>query len=182
MSVFLIRHAQSEFNAAYRAGLPDPMIFDAPLSALGRTQAVEVRREVEGLKVEHLVVSPLTRTLETAELIFQRALPTRVNPLVREQLSHSGDVGTPPGELSRHWGHLDFDHLDDPWWHVGEKNHLGFAVEPLAVLEKRAEEFIKFARQTAMKTTAVVTHGNFIRVLTGIQPDNCQIIEFDPWR
>ena len=31
MSIYLIRHAQSAFNAVYGPNKPDPMIFDAPL-------------------------------------------------------------------------------------------------------------------------------------------------------
>ena len=33
MTVYLIRHGQSEFNAAHSEGEPDPMIFDAPLTS-----------------------------------------------------------------------------------------------------------------------------------------------------
>jgi len=179
MSVYLIRHAQSEFNAVFRNGMPDPMIFDAQLSELGREQALEARAHIANLDVEKLIVSPLTRTLQTAEIMFQRKLPAQVNSLVREQLSHSGDVGTGPKQLSGDWEHLDFEHLDDPWWHVGQNNPLGFCVEPLESLEKRAAEFVEFAKHTSLHSTAIVTHGNFIRALTGIQPDNCQIIKLD---
>ncbi len=179
MTIYLIRHAQSEFNAAFRSGLPDPMIFDAQLSELGREQALKARAHIANLDIEKLIVSPLTRTLQTAEIMFQKKLPTQVNSLVREQLSHSGDVGTSPAQLSRDWAHLDFEHLGDPWWHVGQNNHLGFCVEPLELLEKRAEEFVGFAKQMKLHSTAIVTHGNFIRVLSGIQPENCQIIKLD---
>ncbi|MCF6343829.1 MAG: phosphoglycerate mutase family protein [Devosiaceae bacterium] len=179
MSIYLIRHAQSEFNAAYQDDMPDPMIFDAPLSKLGQAQAIEARSEVAELSLKNVIVSPLTRTLQTADLLFERSLPMRVNPLVREQLCHSGDVGTRPEILARNWGHLEFGHLDDPWWYDGEKNHLGFGVEPLVSLEKRAAAFVEWAKQVQLNSTAIVTHGNFIRVLTGIQPDNCQILKLE---
>ena len=39
MTVYLIRHGQSEFNAVHTEGDPDPMIFDAPLTKKGRIQA-----------------------------------------------------------------------------------------------------------------------------------------------
>ncbi len=179
MNIYLIRHAQSEFNAAFKNDFIDPMIFDAPLSKLGKEQAIEGRQKISELNVEKLIVSPLTRTLETAEYMFERSLPIAINPLVREQLSYSGDVGTRPEHLAKNWEHLDFDHLDDPWWYDGEKNHHGFSVEPLASLEKRAETFVEWAKNTKLHSTAIVSHGNFIRVLTGIQPDNCQIIKLE---
>ncbi|MCF6326415.1 MAG: phosphoglycerate mutase family protein [Devosiaceae bacterium] len=179
MSIYLIRHAQSEFNAAYGKIMRDPMIFDAPLSDLGITQAVEVRDEVERLNLKNVIVSPLTRTLETAELIFQRSLPTKVNALVREQLSHSGDVGTHPDILAKNWAHLDFSHLEDHWWHKGDGGKNGITVEPLISLEQRAAEFVAFAKQMKLHSTAIVTHGNFIRALTGVQPDNCQVLKLE---
>ncbi len=179
MSIYLIRHAQSEFNAAYGKLMRDPMIFDAPLSELGRSQAIKVRPEVAQLNVDNIIVSPLTRTLETAELIFQRALPTTINALVREQTSHSGDVGTHPAILAKNWGHLDFSHLENHWWHQGEPDENGIPVEPVSSLEQRAAEFVAFAKQTGLRSTAIVTHGNFIRALTGVQPDNCQILKLE---
>jgi len=39
MPIYFIRHGQSEFNAAYTRGEPDPMIFDPRLTAQGRQQA-----------------------------------------------------------------------------------------------------------------------------------------------
>ncbi len=135
MSIYLIRHAQSEFNAAYGKTMRDPMIFDAPLSELGKSQAIKVRDEVALLNVNNVIVSPLTRTLETAELIFQRSLPITIDANVREQTSHSGDVGTHPEKLAADWAHLDFSHLPAHWWHKGEEDAYGIPDEPLAALE-----------------------------------------------
>lgn len=179
MSIYLIRHAQSEFNAAFALQMRDPMIFDTKLSELGRSQAVQARDTVAELDIKNVVVSPLTRTLETAEIIFQRTHPTIVNANVREQTTHSGDVGSHPKLLAADWGHLDFSHLEDHWWYQGEEDAHGIPDEPLAALEKRAEAFVEFARQTGMKSTAIVSHGNFIRVLTGVQPDNCQVLKLE---
>ena len=179
MSIYLIRHAQSEANAAFAKLDRDPMIFDAPLSALGKTQAEEARQTVADLDIDNIIVSPLTRTLETAEIIFQRAHAMVVNAGVREQTCHSGDVGSHPDLLARDWAHLDFSHLKSHWWHDGEENEHGIPYEPLEVLEKRAAAFVSFAKQTNIASTAIVTHGNFIRVLTGIQPDNCQVLKLD---
>lgn len=49
-----------------------------------------------------LVVSPLTRALQTAELAFGSppGCPTIVQPLARERLYLSSDVGRPPAELA----------------------------------------------------------------------------------
>ena len=180
MSIYLIRHAQSEFNAAFEPTAPDPMIFDAPLSPLGRTQAVKAREHIKALDIASLIVSPMTRTLQTATLIFEDTYPITINAIIREQLTHSCDMGTPPHHLAKNYPHLDFAHLDDIWWHDGEKNHLGYSIESRELLEQRAQQFIEFLTANNTCSTAIVTHGNFIHATTGIQPENCEIIKFDP--
>jgi len=181
MSIYLIRHAQSKFNAAFEPDAPDPMIFDAPLSPLGESQAVEAREYIKVLDITNLIVSPMTRTLQTATLIFEDAHPVTINAVIREQLTHSCDMGTAPHQLTKDYPHLDFAHLDDIWWHDGDKNHLGYSIESRELLENRAEQFIDFLIASNTRSTAIVTHGNFIHATTGIQPENCEIIKFDPF-
>ena len=111
MSIYLIRHAQSAFNAVYGPNKPDPMIFDAPITELGQTQAKQARREVEKLDIKNVIVSPFTRTLQTAQLIFENRLPLQINAAVREQLVNSCDVGSPPHKLAKDFPHLNFSHL-----------------------------------------------------------------------
>jgi len=180
VTIYLIRHAQSAFNAVYDPNKPDPMIFDAPITTLGESQALQARTEVNQLDLVNVMVSPFTRTLQTAHLIFENKLPFQINATVREQLCNSCDVGSPPHVLARDYPHLDFGHLDDCWWHDGEKDHRGISVEPDEMLQQRANEFAKFLKRERIHSTAIVTHGNFIRALTGIQPENCEVIKFVP--
>ena len=178
MSIYLIRHAQSEFNAIYDPDKPDPMIFDARLSSLGESQAAQARASIQQLDITHLIVSPLTRTLQTAALLFEGTKITTINSLVREQVLNSCDIGRAPHQLAQEYPHLDFDHLAECWWHDEEKDHRGISVEPDATLQQRADEFAGFLKENNACSTAVISHGNFIRALTGIQPDNCEVIEF----
>ena len=180
MSIYLIRHAQSEFNAAFMPDAHDPLIFDAPLSPLGKEQAVETRTHIKALGITNLIVSPMTRTLQTAALIFFFFYPVSINALIREQLIHSCDVGRAPNSLAKDYPHLDFSHLHECWWHDGEKNHLGYSVEPRELLEQRADQFIDFLIANRTHSTAIISHGNFIHATTGIKPQNCEIIKFDP--
>ncbi len=46
-TIHLLRHAQSAFNEAHTDGGPDPMLYDAPLSALGHEQVTEARRVLQ---------------------------------------------------------------------------------------------------------------------------------------
>ena len=180
MTIYLIRHAQSAFNAVHDPNKPDPMIFDAPITAIGESQAINARDEVKQLNITNVIVSPFTRTLQTAQLIFGNRLPFQINSEVREQLCNSCDVGSPPNKLAKNYPHLDFDHLDDCWWHEGEKDHRGISVEPEEILQDRANRFADFLNRKKIHSTAIISHGNFIQALTGIKPKNCEIREFDP--
>ncbi|MDA9825640.1 phosphoglycerate mutase family protein, partial [Alphaproteobacteria bacterium] len=155
MSVYLIRHAQSAFNAVHDPLKPDPMIFDAPITELGEVQAYQARRQVEKLDIKAIIVSPFTRTLQTAQLIFGNRVTLQVNADVREQLCNSCDVGSTPHELSRKFPNLNFDHLPERWWYEGEKDHRGISVEPEEVLMERANIFARYLKQENIQSTAI---------------------------
>ena len=65
---------------------------------------------------------------------------------------------------------LNFSHLDECWWHEGEKDHRGIAVEPEEILIKRANKFANELKNKNIQSTAIVSHGNFIRALTELNP------------
>ncbi|MFK7877977.1 MAG: histidine phosphatase family protein, partial [Paracoccaceae bacterium] len=157
MAIYLIRHAQSAFNAVYDPSQPDPMIFDAPITPLGEMQAKQARAKVQHLDLTNVIVSPFTRTLQTAHLIFEDTLPFQINADVREQLSNSCDVGSHPDILAKAYPHLDFDHLEECWWHQGTLDQRGIAVEPPEVLQRRADAFAGFLKQERIHSTAIVT-------------------------
>ena len=180
MTVYLIRHAQSAFNAVYDPNKPDPMIFDAPITELGETQAQQARSEVKHLDLVNVIVSPFTRTLQTAHLIFGNRVAVSDQFCSARTTLQQLRCRKSPTQLARDYPHLDFDHLDDCWWHDGEKDHRGISVEPEDVLQERADRFVDFLKRENIHSTAIVSHGNFIHALTGIKPKNCEVIEFNP--
>lgn len=64
-TVFFVRHAESEANAA---GLMAGML-DTPLSSKGKQQAKQAGKDLSNKSIELVVCSPLTRTRQTAEII-----------------------------------------------------------------------------------------------------------------
>ena len=100
------------------------MIFDAPITELGEIQATRARNEIEKLDIKSVIVSPFTRTIQTAQLILK-------------QVSISDKrccKGAALQQLRRRGAHhlsflrvflLNFDHLDECWWHEGEKTTAG---------------------------------------------------------
>lgn len=174
--VFLIRHGQSTFNEAFEATGIDPLHFDAPLTALGHRQVAAARAHAQGLEPDLVVVSPLTRAVETGLGLFHpEKAPIIVSPLHRERLGNSCDVGRPPHELSLQFPVLAFDHLDACWWHDGEKDHRGVAVEPDDVFIARVAAFTRWLSARPEPRIAVVGHGTFLHRMTGRHFANCEI-------
>ncbi|WP_299191121.1 histidine phosphatase family protein [uncultured Litoreibacter sp.] len=175
MTIHLIRHGQSEFNAAF-TGAGDPMIFDAPLTELGQSQARATRARAAALGIEDILCSPLTRAIQTARLIFpQRQIS--VEPETREHLGHSCDIGISPSRLSRSFPDMTFDHLPQIWWHQGPENEYGVPVEPQDIFAARMARLARALHARQTRPLAVVCHGHVIRELTGIDPNNCDIVE-----
>ncbi len=178
MSIYLIRHGQSAFNAAF-TGSGDPMIFDAPLTELGITQAERARETVKALGITHVICSPLTRAIQTARLIFP-GHPLQVEAEAREHLGHSCDVGISPAALKENFPDVAFDHLPDVWWHQGPLNDHGVPEEPLPVFAGRVKAYAQELHSRDTRPFGVVCHGHVIREMTGTDPDNCDIVPLLP--
>jgi len=182
MPIYLIRHGQSEFNAAHAPGLPDPMIRDAPLSAKGVAQAKAARQQAAQLGIRMVIASPLTRALQTAQYIFGGTHQINVMTGPHEQLCHSCDVGRSPAELGSEFPELSFDGIPDVWWHNGTPNDLGYSVEPQQVFSRRIGEFAARLATMSERPIAIVGHGNTFKELIGYQMENCEICRYDPMR
>lgn len=78
--LYIIRHGESEYNAAIsRRGtsFSDPLIFDAPLTSKGKAQAISLRATVASWSLPEETVwitSPLSRAIET--LLLARPYPS----------------------------------------------------------------------------------------------------------
>lgn len=175
MPIYLIRHGQSEFNAAHSDGGPDPMIFDAPLTALGRQQALAARAQAASLGIQHVICTPFTRALQTAKIIFDGIAPITVSTGPAEHLSHSCDMGRSPAHLRTDFPELNFDHLPDVWWHNGPPNANGVPEEPEALFHARIAQFRDSLANAQPRPLAIVGHCNTFRSLAGFDMKNCEI-------
>lgn len=173
--VHLIRHGESQFNAAFALKRVDPMIFDAPLTPRGHEQAAALRPEVTALDIETVIVSPLTRALQTALGAFGGcSAQLVVEALHRERVEHSGDLGRSPRALATDFPNLAFDHLEDPWWHCETHQPQVIVVEPEESVLARVRKFREFLASRPERRIAVVGHGTFLRHLTGFSFANCE--------
>jgi broad specificity phosphatase PhoE len=179
--MILLRHAQSEFNAAFAVTRIDPGIPDPKLTPAGREQA---RAAVDALRtagVKRLISSPYRRALETATIIAEAlGIEVSVEPLVRERAAFHCDIGTAPAELCAMFPRYRFDHLDNPWWH----DHVATGIaETEAALAQRCAAFLAAAESIPDRNNvAVVTHWGFIRAATGKPVANCESVRLGPFQ
>ncbi|MDP4024776.1 histidine phosphatase family protein [Methylobacterium sp. NEAU 140] len=182
--ILCIRHGESTFNAAHRLSGVDPGLRDARLTPRGHAQAEEARERLRTIPFELVVVSPLTRAIETASILFGEH-PSRPRVLVevlhRECQESSCDVGRAASEISAEFPHLDVGHLPEVWWHAEAGCAMvgGLPVEPRHLFDARVLAFREWLRARPERTIAVVGHGTFFFHLTGVFLENCGVVELD---
>lgn len=65
MKLYVVRHGETAYNVKNLiCG-----VSDVELTALGRQQAIEIHDEINNIKFDKILVSPLKRAIETCELI-----------------------------------------------------------------------------------------------------------------
>jgi broad specificity phosphatase PhoE len=166
LTLLLVRHGQSEWNAA---GLMQGQTPHVPLTELGHQQAARAAAELAGLARDGagpgaLLSSDLLRAVQTAEhCAATTGLPVRTTPALREQ-GYGVLEGRPSREL---WDLVDWT---DPHWSAE-------GGESLAQLHGRvADLFDRLRADPPAEVVALVTHGDTIRaalaVSAGLGPDH----------
>lgn len=156
--VYFVRHGESESNVdgIYRGE-------EAQLTESGRTQARTVAERIRRLGVEAVISSTFLRAHDTASAIGERLdLPVETVKLFGEWAEPTHILGThrddPEREAER--DAIFAAHHDPHYRHHDE--------ETFAELVARAEAALRALREHPASRICVVTHGGFLRILTGI--------------
>jgi broad specificity phosphatase PhoE len=193
--VYWVRHAQGHHNVGLeergREALMDPKFFDAKLTPKGLTQVQQSHNKLKILSkitgkthledIELVVVSPLSRTLQSAAGMFpDKKIVAKEE--VRERIgTHPCDKRRPIKELKVEYPNVDFSELlplpneneltpptarhntklkrsnDDIFWSEDR--------EPFDEIELRARDFMDWLKNRPEKIVAVVTHNDFLQVI-----------------
>lgn len=187
-TVYIIRHGESEFNAACSArgsSWEDPLLFDARLTVQGRKQALSLRNEVLSWNLPKdalWITSPLTRAIETLLHVHPDVKhgdfagdgsPLLENvvvlPEVTERLHTSGDVGRSPADLANDFPMLNsqLKTLSDTWWYSKQEKpncpyrRLFQSHEPKDSITRRIRQFRKWIIDRPEKSFVAVGHSMF---------------------
>lgn len=153
-TVYLARHGQSDWNAAFRwQGHAD-----RPLTDLGRRQAAALAERLNGIPLDAVYSSDLLRARATAEAVAgPRGLPVHALPELREV-----DVGSWSG-LTRAEAEERFPEAFARWRDGGHGWEDGEAYDAMA--ERVVAAVLRLAEEHPDGSLLLVSHGGPIRAL-----------------
>jgi broad specificity phosphatase PhoE len=178
--VYLVRHAESIHNVSKDFNHPDPALTD-----LGVTQSRSLAQKFPlPESIGLILTSPLQRTIESALLGFSTILNKRyyedsslgieggveliLNSDLQESSSLPCDTGSSTTTLRTLFPTLDFNGLKDGW----QIKDGFYSSDEIMVKERARVVRLDLARRLSElrgKDLVVVTHGNFMKHLSGDQ-------------
>lgn len=173
-----IRHGEGEHNTSIWKAirLRDPTLTP---KGIWQAQTLGAALKQTTLSFDKIVVSPLTRTIQTAKLVFDSsACPFELCPTHAEYFEPRADcnLGRQPALLAedfpeiRSWG--GFSDLDPVCWWPTKETDVGWETW-------RTEKFaMDLWSADTSDNVAVVGHGGFFRVLLDLErtPKNCGVV------
>jgi broad specificity phosphatase PhoE len=171
MQVHFIRHGAAISNdpRLTEAQILEPRFLDAPLNDHGRQQAraagIDLAKALNGAVVDLVLVSPLERALETAELILSSAgIATKVSVIEVLREAHGVrpcDARRQRSVAAARFPSFDFSAVEteaDTW-------HNASVRETVQALRLRCQQFEHMLRALPLRNVVVVSHGVFLEHL-----------------
>ena len=177
--IYIVRHGQTEWNVLGKVQGKQ----DICLNEKGKEQALLTKKDLDNKEIDLIIVSPLKRALETAEIINKdRNLPMIIDERIKER-----DFGEFEGT-----NFVDFDTKD--FWNY-YRNEEYKEAESIQEFFKRIYDFLDdIIVKYKDKNVLLVTHGGvslpvhcyFSKnipegslIKANIMLDNCQVKEFN---
>ena len=171
MKIQCIRHGKSQhnvdFNIRGRIAYYDPKNTDPHLTEYG---VVEATRMYNGWKerrfIDCVYVSPLSRTLETAECVFGKypSVKVIVSDLLLEAPlgKHTPNFRKPKSQLKNLYPMYDFEGLDE--------HQIKYSCEETnADLKERVDQFVNMLHSQSCSNICLVGHSSFLQEFLGTQ-------------
>jgi broad specificity phosphatase PhoE len=177
MKLFLVRHGQSLANAEhYFAGQGD-----APLTELGRQQAMGIRDVLKDISFDRVYSSDLSRAIDTQKLALPGAEDVIRTPLIRE--IHVGELeNSSIEEANRRAQEMGIVLRRD--------GYAAFGGESVSMMQDRVQEFLHMLEEDPCDCVAAFAHngvlGITLQIVLGVEFDraavfsqNCAIHVFE---
>ena len=169
MKLYVIRHGQTDYNVKH--------VFqghtDIPLNDVGIAQAKQTAKKFENINIDLIIVSPLTRAIQTAKYIKEI---TNAEMIIDERL------------IERSFGDME-GHSNRTEWNIQMmldyyKNYAIQNIEPIQSFFKRIYDFLDdITEKYKDKNVVLVTHGGVSQPIecyfNGV-PENPDFNHFEP--
>lgn len=165
MEIYVVRHGETDYNVkkVFQGHI------DIPLNETGKKQAQETAEKFKNIDVDMILVSPLQRTLQTAEPISQiTGVPITIEKRLIERCF---------GDMEGHQNRED--------WNIKmmldyEKNYDIENIEPIQSLFKRIYDFLdEITERYKDKKMVLVTHGAVSQPIECYFNGMPQIVDFE---
>lgn len=161
--IYWIRHGEGKHNVLFRKIGEEAFIKceDAELTQVGIDQAKRANKKMKKIQIDLIIVSPLTRTLETASLIFGQNTPmiSYDEFLEHPQGVHLCNRRKKRSELMKKYPNVDFKIKEVPKW----QDHY----ETQSELKKRVKKGKAILKKSKEMNIAVVCHNSYIKCALG---------------
>lgn len=176
MKIYYVRHGQTDWNLAQKMQGGES---EKDLNATGIKQAQKTKQELENVKYDIIIRSPMHRAEQTADIINE---DRNVEIIVDERLRER--------RLGEFEGHDVTEEMEERIWNY-DLNYQIPGGENLHDFEKRIDEFFDDIKEKYHdKSVLIVAHGGIAKVikahlygmpesqnLAEISMNNCEIIE-----
>jgi 2,3-bisphosphoglycerate-dependent phosphoglycerate mutase len=154
-----IRHGETDYNRENRyAGT-----IDVPLNEAGRNDARDASIHIRSMHFDVSVVSPLSRAIETAEILTEGRIQIIPCPYARER-NYGMLQGLTSADVERIRPPIHFIKVGDDYHSLDPPQ-----AEAFEDLRERAEAFFQYVNDHFMgKNVLVVSHGVFLQQLHGL--------------
>lgn len=178
MKIYFIRHGLGHHNIEQPNNVNWNIKYPK-LTDIGIKQSINVRNKINIDDIDLVIVSPLTRTLQTAENIFNKNKSNKniiALEYVREYVKNPCDFKEPVEEQIKKYPYINFDNVCNS---TNMNN-----IESVDDLNLRINLFYDWLKNRIEKNIAVVTHGAFLENLIKFDKfnvdkktwfDNCEV-------
>jgi len=148
--IYFIRHGSTDWNENLnKDGIKEPRcqwIVDLDINEKGKEQARETAKQLDGIKFDRVICSPLKRAKQTIDIIYNGKIPVVIDERLIER-----DFGEFEG-LTR----KEFDF--DGFWNINSRTNYVRA-ESLESLKQRVFSLLNELKENPNENILIVSHG-----------------------
>ena len=150
MRIYFIRHAEGYHNLSEKAwNIKYPR-----LTEKGINQAKNTKNKVPE-HIDLVLVSPLVRTLQTADIIFKSKKNKFVSEeFIKEKVVNPCDYRQPVSEVEDEFNYVNFDNINDDYNFNKYESDID--------VSQRMDQFYDWILNRNENNIAVVSHGQFL--------------------